>query len=284
MKVIDVPIEKIHLGERCRQDMGNIEALASNIREMGLLQPIGVDEYFNLIYGARRLEACDNLGWKHMPCVVVKLKSLLAGEYAENEFRKQFTKSERAAIGKALEADDDYKKQQGKRTDKLPEKIPEVSKEMRQKIATAAGFGNETTMRQAQTVIDKGVAELKAAMDSGDLSTSAAAMIASQPKDDQKRIVKMPKDERRTVIRQIRKTKADQEADDRRARDIYLFRGIHNAVEFIAQFPESPEALWPGISRVSAWTFAENLDRALDFLTRARKAHPNALRKPQAVV
>jgi hypothetical protein len=35
--------------------------------------------------------------------VVVKLKSLLSGEYAENEFRKQFTPSERSAIGQAVE-------------------------------------------------------------------------------------------------------------------------------------------------------------------------------------
>jgi hypothetical protein len=81
----------------------SIEALAQNIREIGLLQPIGVDKYFTLICGARRLEACEILGWKEIPCVVLDLKSIIAGEYAENEFRKQFTKSERAAIAKAVE-------------------------------------------------------------------------------------------------------------------------------------------------------------------------------------
>lgn len=91
MKIIDVPIGKIRIGDRHRRDMGDMDALAANIREMGLLQPIGIDEFFSLIYGMRRLEACESLGWKHIPCVVVKLKSMIAGEYAENEFRKQFT-------------------------------------------------------------------------------------------------------------------------------------------------------------------------------------------------
>ncbi|HEY6290347.1 MAG TPA: ParB N-terminal domain-containing protein [Terriglobia bacterium] len=103
MKVIDVPLAKIRIGDRHRRDMGDMDALAANIREMGLLQPIGIDEFFMLVYGARRLVACDSLGWGRIPCVVVKLKSLIAGEYAENEFRKDFTKTERTAIGKAIE-------------------------------------------------------------------------------------------------------------------------------------------------------------------------------------
>jgi hypothetical protein len=36
---------------------------------------------------------------------VLHMKSLLAGQYAENEFRKQFSPSERVAIGKAIEAE-----------------------------------------------------------------------------------------------------------------------------------------------------------------------------------
>jgi ParB family chromosome partitioning protein len=69
MEIIDVPIEKITIGHRHRRDMGDMDALAANIREMGLLQPIGVDELFNLIYGARRLAACESLGWKHVPAL-----------------------------------------------------------------------------------------------------------------------------------------------------------------------------------------------------------------------
>jgi ParB-like chromosome segregation protein Spo0J len=58
MKVIDVPISKIKIGLRYRREMGDVEALASSIHEMEVLQPIGVDEYFTLVYGLWRLEAC----------------------------------------------------------------------------------------------------------------------------------------------------------------------------------------------------------------------------------
>jgi ParB/RepB/Spo0J family partition protein len=284
MKVIDVPINHIHISDRHRRDLGDMEGLTANIREMGLLQPIGIDEYFNLIYGARRAEACENLGWKKIPCVVLKLKSVLAGEYAENEFRKQFTPSERAAIGRAIEAELGNRK--GANLPNSPKHSVSaiaVTGNTVDLAAKRAGFKSTETYERAKTVVDRGAPELLAAMDKGDISIDAAAKIATQPKADQARIVAMPKDEQREVVNRIRKTKAEQAANEARARDIYLFRGLHDAVKFIAEFTATPEETWPGISRVSAWAFPENLDRALDFLTHLRKAHPNALRKPEAV-
>jgi ParB family chromosome partitioning protein len=104
-RLINVPVKQIHQGKRFRLDPGDIEGLAANIRENGLLQPIGVDKHFNLVFGARRLLACvDGLGWTEIPAVVVDLESILIGEYSENQFRKDFTPSERAAIGEAIEA------------------------------------------------------------------------------------------------------------------------------------------------------------------------------------
>ena len=279
MKVIDVPIDKIKVGDRYRRDLGDLEALAANIREMGLLQPIGVDEYFNLIYGKRRLDACEDLGWKHIPCVVVKLKSVIAGEYAENEFRKQFTVTERAAIGRAVE--EELGDRRGERTDKLKENFPEVSKgQTRDIAATRAGFSNARTYDAAKSVVDRGARELVEAMDRGDVSIDAAAKIATQPKAEQVRIVHMPKDERREVVRHIRVTKADKEADEARARDIRLFRGLYNAVKFIGDFREPPADAWAGLWRVSAYDFADHLDKAIEYLPRLKKEHPNATKRP----
>ena len=103
MRIINLPIDKIEVRGRYRKNLGDIDSLAANISEMGLLQPIGVDESNILVYGRRRLLACEQLEGKKIPCVVVNLQSVLAGESAENEFRKQFTPTERAAIGKAIE-------------------------------------------------------------------------------------------------------------------------------------------------------------------------------------
>lgn len=282
MKVIDVPIEKIHVGDRHRRDMGDMEALTANIREMGLLQPIGIDEFFELIYGQRRLEACQDLGWKHIPCVVVKLKSLIDGEWAENEMRKQFTPTERTAIGKAVEAGLAIKERRGNPQLRANARDSEKG-ETRDIAAKAAGFKSSESYERAKVVVDRGVPELKAAMDKGDIKIDAAAKIATQPKVDQVRIVAMPKDKRREVVRQIRKTKADKELDERRSRDIRLFMGLFHAVKFIGDFHEEPKETWAGLWRVSAYDFVDHLNRALEYLPRLKKEHPNETKRPTKV-
>jgi ParB family chromosome partitioning protein len=284
MKHEEVPMAKISVGERHRKDAGDIEGLAANIREMGLLQPIGLDRYYHLIFGERRLLACQILNWEKMPCIILDLESVLAGEYAENEFRKQFTPSERAAIGRAVEAELGAKERRGGDQKSKGPIGPNAEKGRTADIAAKkAGFTDRKSYQRAQDVVDRGTPELIAAMDKGEIKIDAAAKIASQPKAEQQRIVAMPKDERREVVKRIRDTKAEQAANEARARDIYLYRGLHDAVKFIAEFTATPEETWPGISRVSAWAFPENLDRALDYLTRLRKGHPNALRQPQTV-
>ena len=277
MRIEDVPIKKIQFDSRYRKDEGDIDSLAANISQIGLLHPIGVDEYYTLIYGMRRLHACTILGWKTIPCNVVSIKSLLTGEYSENEFRKQLTPSEKDAIGKALAREDEkFRKQQGKRTDRLVDDGPQVAGEKtRSRIAKAAGFASDHSMRDARTVVSRGAPEVIQAMDSGEVSISAAAAIASQPKKDQAAIVAMPKDERREAVRQIRKTKADKDADEKRARDLRLFRGLYDAVRFIGDFHEDPQETWDGLWRVSAYHFADDLDRALRYLGLLRKARPN---------
>ena len=276
----DVPIEKIKLGDRHRDDLGDIDTLAESIRDVGLLQPIGVDPYYTLIFGERRLVACEQLGWETVPCIVLSLESILAGEYAENEFRKQFTPSERAAIGKAIEAELGTKERRGNpQFSAIAEDSPKGNSV--DIAAKRAGFKSAETYERAQKVVELGAPELVQAMDAGDLSISAAAAIASQPKADQAAIVAMPKDERATVVRQIRETRADREADERHARDLRVFRQLHDCVEFVARFSEDSKETWAGLSRVAADTFSENLPRAIQCLVRLDKAHPNEPRKPK---
>lgn len=288
MTIKDVPIRDIQIGPRFRQDTGDVESLADNIREIGLLEPIGIDESYKLIFGARRFIACaEILKWEIIPCVVLKLNSLLTGEYSENEFRKQFTPSERRAIGEAIERE--LGNRQGQRTDKresnqLVENFPQVEKgeKTRDIAARIAGFGNARTYEQAKQVINNGSRELITAMDTKEVSIHAAAKIATQPKADQVRILSMPKDERRTVVRKIRETKADHEADERRARDLLLFGGLYDAVQLISRFHENPHQAWEGLWRVSAFDFPDLLPRAIQCLCRLEKEMPNG-RKPEIV-
>jgi ParB family chromosome partitioning protein len=57
-------ISDIRVGEhRHRGDLGDIEALAESIRDIGLLHPVVFDQRNNLLAGRRRLEAARLLGW-----------------------------------------------------------------------------------------------------------------------------------------------------------------------------------------------------------------------------
>ena len=96
-------IEDIAVGTRHRRDMGDIDALAASIRDVGLLHPIVVQPDGMLIAGARRLEACKALGWTDVPTTQVDLAEVVRGELAENADRKDFLPSEIEAIRRAME-------------------------------------------------------------------------------------------------------------------------------------------------------------------------------------
>jgi len=101
MKVKGLNIEEIKIGGRFREDMGNIEELAASIKEVGILQPISVDEAYNLLAGGRRVEAAKTAGLKVVPAVIQKVSGQLTAreiELLENVCRKDFTWHERAKL------------------------------------------------------------------------------------------------------------------------------------------------------------------------------------------
>ncbi len=205
MSIVEVRCDAVHVGERHRRDLGDIAGLAASIAAEVLLQPIGITEDNVLVFGERRLRAYqDALRRETIPARVVHVRSITAGEYAENEIRKDFTASERVAIGKALEAE--LGDRQGRRTDlELRENLPEVKKGRTEEIAAQrAGFGNYKTYEQAKQVVDQGAPELVAAMDAGDISINAASVIATEPHERQAQVVQMPRELRRQVVREIR--------------------------------------------------------------------------------
>mgnify|MGYP001072461139 FL=1 len=94
-------------GARIRKDVGDIAALEKSIANVGLLNPVVIDENNRLVAGYRRLAACRNLGWKEIEVTVLPfggdvLKRLDA-EADENLFRKDFTPAEIIAIEKRRE-------------------------------------------------------------------------------------------------------------------------------------------------------------------------------------
>lgn len=201
LSIMDVPCDAIRIGQRHRKDMGELEVLAASIATEGLLQPIGVTEDNELVFGERRLRAVQEvLRRGTIPARVVRVRSITAGEYAENEIRKDFTLSERDAIRRAVQTQ--IPERRGWQN---PDNCPELKgEETRQIAARKAGFSNYKAAERVAKVVDQGAAELVEAMDSCDVSIHAASIIATQPPERQAEIVKTPRDLRRQIVREIR--------------------------------------------------------------------------------
>ena len=201
-RIMRLPCTSIVIGDRHRKDMGDLKRLADSMHARGLLQPVGIDHEMNLLFGERRLRAALLLGWETISARILDVDALLA-EHDENEVRKDFTVSERVAIGQAIE--ERIGNRRGQRTDLKAEE--EDDEELRQNFAEvvdtpaagqrtdttaaeAAGFGNRETYRQAKAVVVNGTPELIEAMDMGKVSISAAAQVAKLPKPEQEEAVK----------------------------------------------------------------------------------------------
>jgi ParB-like chromosome segregation protein Spo0J len=187
-----------------RKDMGDLQALKDSIREQGLLQPIGITASFDLVFGERRIEAYRLLGRDTIPARVVNVPSIAIGEHDENELRKEFTPSERVAILQAI-----GRKPEGRPGENQQDLASSPD------AARAAGFGNKETARQAAAVVNTGTPELVEAMDKGEISIDAAAQIAKQPAEEQKRVVALPPRERKTEVRTMRTAPANPARETR---------------------------------------------------------------------
>lgn len=198
-----VAIPQIKVGERHRKEMGDLDGLAKSIKELGLLQPIGVTEDMTLIFGERRLRACqDILGLDDIEARVIDMPSIVIGENAENEVRKDFTPSERVAIAAAIKEEftnrrggDTTEEGQSKRQNfaTSSDDAPDLGQRTADFAAKKAGFGNRETLRQAEHVVAKAEPEIVEAMDKGVVSISSAYRAAQKPPEVQREIAKTGK-------------------------------------------------------------------------------------------
>ena len=99
-----IPIKDIIIKqERYRKELGDIDTLADNISNLGLLQPIVINENNELVDGQRRMLAFQKLGKTEIPCFKVNLEKIVLGEFSANHYRKDWTYSEMVAIKRAIE-------------------------------------------------------------------------------------------------------------------------------------------------------------------------------------
>lgn len=105
MKIQEIPISQIKIGERFRKDLGNVDELSHSILHTGLIQPITVDTDFNLLAGGRRLAACRLAGLSTIPVIVRHVDGKLDArevELFENIHRKDMTWPEQANLTKCI--------------------------------------------------------------------------------------------------------------------------------------------------------------------------------------
>ena len=87
-----IPIAEIKIGFRTRTEVGNIQELAEDIHQHGLLHPLVVTAEKELVAGYRRLKAVEQLGWTTVPVTIVEPQQSLAQfdmQLAENIQRKE---------------------------------------------------------------------------------------------------------------------------------------------------------------------------------------------------
>lgn len=101
-----IPIKDIKIKKRVRKDLGNLDDLKDSLRTYGLLNPITVNQKYELIAGERRLQAAKAIGWTNINANVVEnLTEIdqLEMEIEENNQRKEFTEQELIEGYKRLE-------------------------------------------------------------------------------------------------------------------------------------------------------------------------------------
>jgi hypothetical protein len=185
-RILQVPIARIELGNRYRKDFGDLRPLAKSIKEIGLLQPIGIDENYKLVFGGRRLFVCrDVLKLKMIEARIVKISSIIRGEHDENELRKDFTASEKVAIAKALQQE--IGERRGNPS--IRRNCSELNGRSDDIVAKKAGFSSADSYLRAKKVVEQGTSQLVDAMDADKVAISTAARIADLSPEKQNKLL-----------------------------------------------------------------------------------------------
>lgn len=219
--IIEAKISDIKIDESFRQDMGDLEGLAESIKNGELLQPIGITPDQTLVFGERRLRAYrDVLGRETIPARIVDVPSILLGRIDENVLRKDYTLTEKIAIvdklGPFVQGGD-------RRSDHA--RNSQLDSLTLADACKLVGI-SEDAYRSAKIVITKGVPELAAAMDSGELSIHAAETLADAPADEQQECLSKPcgkgKKTARHFTKQLRRIRNRKEREDALARVVAI--------------------------------------------------------------
>ena len=171
-----VEIDKVVVQDRIRKDFGNIDELAQDIKENGLINPPVVTPEFELIAGERRYRAMKSLGWQQIEVRVMSVQDALHKlklEISENENRKDFSFNEKMTWAELL------KEEYGKiAKENMSEggQGRQISDTLRTDslVAKEVGLGSRDTYRKAQYIYENADEEMIKQLDDGKLSINGA--------------------------------------------------------------------------------------------------------------
>jgi ParB family chromosome partitioning protein len=96
----EVPLEQLKIREnRIRVDIGDLSNLMRSMTDVGQLNPLTIDENYNILEGTRRYYSAKNLGWSKIKCEIrigLSEYQKLIIEIDENLQRKNFNPAEEA--------------------------------------------------------------------------------------------------------------------------------------------------------------------------------------------
>jgi ParB-like chromosome segregation protein Spo0J len=150
MKYPSVKIADIKVGKRVRNlnliDPVKREFLLRSMKQFGLLQPVGLDEDNNLLYGELRVALAKELGWSDIPAVILagakNEGDRLRLERDENEARVELTLREKYELFKKLLP---FEQEEARKRKRAGVKQPEfVLGEARERLANAVGVSRRT--------------------------------------------------------------------------------------------------------------------------------------------
>lgn len=182
-----IDIHKITVNDRIRKDYGDIEDLANDIKENGLINPPVVTTDFELVAGERRLRAMKYLGYQQIEVRVMKVddaEHMLKLEINENESRKDFTRLERLDYARKLERIERVKAKE--RMKQGVENLPQHEKEgkTRDIVAEKIGIGSGRQYEKEKYIAENADKEILEQWDKGNISTHKAYVELRKEKDE----------------------------------------------------------------------------------------------------
>ena len=182
-----IKITDISIKNRQRRDLGDIKSLAANIKRDGLINPITLTNDLKLVAGERRLTAISMNGEEYVDAHIVSVideGDLYRLEYSENEYRKDFTLTEKARLLQLITPKNGTKKHLGDYSPTL-----QTQDERRDKLAKAVGLRSRDDGIRLKRITNKGIQDLMDLVDLENVTISAAYQIADLSESDQAKAI-----------------------------------------------------------------------------------------------